>query len=153
MQWITKNLGIYLLMFSVEELLSFWGNFCSEQLKHLLGQNSPEVLIIDRCLCLVAQSCLTLCHPKDCSLPGFSVHGDSPGENTGVGCHALLQGIFPTQGSNPSLSHCRRILYCLSHQGSPDRQVDILNANEDRGIANSHESKLSSMIFFFCAQG
>ena len=44
---------------------------------------------------------------------------DSPGKNTGVGCHVLLQGIFPTQGSNPGLSHCRRILYCLSHQGSP----------------------------------
>jgi len=55
----------------------------------------------------------------DCHLPGSSVHGDSPGKNTGVGCHALLQGIFPTQGSNPGLPHCRWILYCLSHQGSP----------------------------------
>ena len=44
---------------------------------------------------------------------------DSPGKNTGVGCHALLQGIFPTQGSNPGLPHCRQILYQLSHQGSP----------------------------------
>ena len=44
---------------------------------------------------------------------------DSPGKNTGVGCHALLQGIFPTQGSNPHLLHCRCILYCMSHQGSP----------------------------------
>ena len=44
---------------------------------------------------------------------------NSPGQNTGVGCHALLQGIFPTQGSNPGLPHCRRILYHLSHQGSP----------------------------------
>ena len=43
-----------------------------------------------------------------CSQPGSSVHGDSPGKNTGVGCHALLQGIFPTQGSNPGLPHCRR---------------------------------------------
>jgi len=55
----------------------------------------------------------------DCSLPGSSVHGDSPSKNTGVGCHVLLQGIFPTQGSNPGLPHCRRILYHLSHQGSP----------------------------------
>ena len=53
------------------------------------------------------------------SLPGSSVHGDSPGKNTGVGCHALLQGIVPTQGSNPGLPHCRRILHHLSHQGSP----------------------------------
>ena len=69
-------------------------------------------------LCLVAQSCPTLCDPMDCSLLGSSVHGDSPGKNTGVGCHALLQGIFPTQGSNPGLSHCRWFLYRLSHQGS-----------------------------------
>ena len=41
-------------------------------------------------LCLVTQSCLTLCNPVDCSPPGPSVHGDSPGKNTGVGCHALL---------------------------------------------------------------
>ena len=47
-------------------------------------------------LCLVTQSCLTLCFPMDCSLPGSSVHGDSPGKNTGVGCHVLLQGFFPT---------------------------------------------------------
>ena len=40
-------------------------------------------------------------------------------KSTGVGCHALLQGIFPTQGSNPGLLHCKQILYHLSHQGSP----------------------------------
>ena len=40
----------------------------------------------------------------DCSPPGSSVHGDSPGENIGVGCHALLQGIVRTQGLNPCLS-------------------------------------------------
>ena len=71
------------------------------------------------CVCLVAQSCPTLCDPMDCSPPGSSVHGDSPGKNTGEGCHVLLQGIFPTQGSNPGLPHCRKILYCLSHQESP----------------------------------
>ena len=70
-------------------------------------------------LCLVAQSCLTLCNHMDCSLPGSSVHGDSPGKNTRMGCHALLQGIFPTQGSNPGLLHCRWILYQLSQQRSP----------------------------------
>ena len=70
-------------------------------------------------VCLVTQSCPTLCDPMDCSPPGSSVHEDSPGKNTGVGCHFLLQGIFPTQGSNPGLLHCRQILYHLSHQGSP----------------------------------
>ena len=47
--------------------------------------------------CLVVKLCLTLCSPMDCSLPGSSVW-DSPGKNTGVGCHFLFQGIFPTQG-------------------------------------------------------
>ena len=69
-------------------------------------------------LCWITQSCLTLRDSMDCSLPGSSVHGDSPGKNTGVGCHALLQ-IFPTEGSNPGLLHCRWILYHLSPQGSP----------------------------------
>ena len=57
---------------------------------------------------LITQSCPILCNPMDCSLPVSSVHGDSPGKNTGVGCHALLQGIFLTQGSNSHLS-------CLLH--------------------------------------
>ena len=60
-----------------------------------------------------------LCDLMDCSLPGSSVHWDSPGKNSGVGHHALFQGIFPTQGSNPHLMHCRQILHPLSHQGSP----------------------------------
>ena len=49
------------------------------------------------------QSCLTLCDPMDYSQPGSSVYGHSPDKNTGVGCHALLQGIFPTQGLTPHL--------------------------------------------------
>ena len=67
----------------------------------------------------VSKSCLILWDSMDCSQPGSSVHGDSPGKNTGVGCHFLFQGIFPTQGPNLDLLHCRWILYCLSHQGSP----------------------------------
>ena len=58
----------------------------------------------------VPQPCLTLCDPMDCR--------NSPVQNTGVGSLSLLQGIFPTQGSNP-VWHCRQILYQLSHQGSP----------------------------------
>ena len=54
-----------------------------------------------------------ICDPTDCS------PWNSPGQNTGVGSLSLLQGIFPTQGSNPGLPHCRRILYQLSHKGSP----------------------------------
>ena len=54
-------------------------------------------------LCFITQSCLTLCDAMDCSLPASFVHGEFPGKNTGVDCNALLQEIFPTQGSNPGL--------------------------------------------------
>ena len=63
---------------------------------------------------------------ESCSVASNSLrpHGvyspwNSPGKNTGVDSHSLLQGIFSTQGSNPGLPHCREILYQLSHQGSP----------------------------------
>jgi len=58
---------------------------------------------------LATQLCPTPCNLVDYSPLGSSVHGDSPGKNTGVSCYALLQGIFPTQGSNPGLPHCRHI--------------------------------------------
>ena len=61
----------------------------------------------------ITLSCPTLCNPMDC------ISWNSPGQNTGVGSLSLLQGIFPTQGLNPGLPHCRWILYQLSHQGSP----------------------------------
>ena len=84
--------------------------------KYTLYVLSLGIVMYIHVLCLVAQLCLTLCDPIDCSLPGSSVHGDSPGKNTRVGCHALLWGIFPTQGSNPGLPHCRSILYHQSYQ-------------------------------------
>ena len=59
------------------------------------------------CVCAL-QLCLTLCSPMDCSPPGSSVRGILQAKNTGVGCHALLQGIFQTQRSNSSL-------LCLLH--------------------------------------
>ena len=79
---------------------------------------------ITKYLCLVIihgacakslQSCATLWYAMDCSLPVSSVHGDSPGKTTGVGCCALLQGIFPAQGWNPLLL-CQT---CTGHLGSP----------------------------------
>ena len=60
----------------------------------------------------VTQLCPTLCNPMDS--PWIS-----PGQTIGVGSLSLLQGIFPTQGSNPGPPHCRWILYQLSHKGSP----------------------------------
>ena len=80
---------------------------------------SRGYLARQKLVCLVAQSCLTLCDPMDCSPPGSSVHGDFSGKSTETGCHALLQGIFLTQRSDPGLLHCKWIVYCLSHQGSP----------------------------------
>ena len=79
--------------------------------------NFPSEYVL--CVYLVASVVSESLQPMDCSPPGYSVHGDSPGKNTGVGCHVLLLGIFPTQGLNPDLPQCRRILYRLSHQGSP----------------------------------
>ena len=81
--------------------------------QYVLFLNSKVIVIVLSC-----QLCPTLCDPMDCSLPDSSVRGDSPGQNTGVGCHVLLQGIVPTQRSNPGLLHCRWILYHLSHQAS-----------------------------------
>ena len=79
--------------------------------------------------CAKSLSCVRLCDPMDCSPPGSSVHEDSPGKNTGVGFHAILQGIFPTQESNPSLLYCRQILYHLSHQGSTSFSIATCKNN------------------------
>ena len=66
-----------------------WGLLlCRQILSQLSYQGSPLTGIV----CLVTQSCPTLCDPMYYSLLGSSVHADSPGKNTGVGCHALLQG-------------------------------------------------------------
>ena len=62
----------------------------------------------------VAQLCLTLCNPTD-----YTVHGILQARILEWIALSLLQGIFPTQGLNPGLHHCRRILYQLSHKGSP----------------------------------
>ena len=75
----------------------------------------------------VAQPCPTLCDPKDRILQAPLPMGFS--KNAGVGCHFLLQGIFPTQGSNPcflSLQHNRRIVYLLSHLGKMDQIIHIV---------------------------
>ena len=61
---------------------------------------------------------------------------DSPGKNTGVGCHSLLQGIFPTQRLNPGLLHCRQSLCGLSHPGSPT-SVDSFLLNDLLRISTS----------------
>ena len=72
--------------------------------------------------CSVSQPSLTLCNPKDCSLPGSLYPQDFPGKNTEVLCHVFLQGIFPTQRSNLSLLsllHWQAGSLPLCHMGSP----------------------------------
>ena len=62
---------------------------------------------------------------------------DFPGKNTGVGCHFLLQEIFPTQGLNPGLPHCGQTLYHLSHQGSLQFYISFSSGSEGKASACS----------------
>ena len=70
-------------------------------------------------LCCAQSLSPLLCKPMNSSLPGSPVYGDSPGKNTRVGCHALLEGIFPTQGWNLGVLPCWWVLYFLSNKRSP----------------------------------
>ena len=80
--------------------------------------------------------------PRSPALQAESLPSEPPGKpkNIGVGCHSLLQGIFPTQGSNLGLLHCRQILYHLSHQGSPPsiEEVNELKVIEQQFINLHH---------------
>ena len=121
--WTTRAV----LWFQFPDILGkiqFWRKCCPHRgstadLFRVMERYCGFAVVVVTSLCLVAQSCLTLCDPLDCSPQGSSVHGDSPGKNTEMGCHVLLQGIFPTQQSNLGPQHCWQILYHLSHQGSP----------------------------------
>ena len=72
------------------------------------------LMLIEGCACMLTH--LTLCDPRTVACQP-ACPWNSPGKNTGVGCHLLLQGIFRTQGSNLALLHCIWILHSLSHQG------------------------------------
>ena len=96
------------------------------------------------CVCLVAQSCPTLCNPLDCSPPGSSVHGDSPGKNTGVGCHSLLLGIFLTQESDLCLLcllHWQAGSLLLVPPGKPTFTKGIMSQIHDSGKGTNEPSK------------
>ena len=75
------------------------------------------------------QSCPTPFNLMNCSPPSSSVQGDSPGKNTGAGCHALLQGIFPTPGLNPGLLHCRLLLTAES-AGKPIHSSTLIQITD-----------------------
>ena len=82
----------------------------------------------------------SLCDPVDCSPPGSS-SWNSPGKNTGMGSHSLLQGIFPTQGSNLGLPHCRQGLYHLSHQ---EHHMELLLLDQHRRWRCKHSTRARS---------
>ena len=81
---------------------------------------SPKLLDTGKVKVLVTQLCPTLCDPRDCSLPGFSVHGILQATILEWVAIPFSRGIFPIWGLNPSLLHCRKTLYHLSHHGSPE---------------------------------
>ena len=87
--------------------------------------------------------------PIDCSPLAFFFHGDSPGKNSGVDCHAFLQSIFSTQESNQGLLHCRRILYQLSYQVSPGYRIGFLNFDTLTFASNNSllERELSCEVY------
>ena len=123
-------------------------------------------------LCLVFQLCPTLCNPMDCSPPSSSVYADSAGKNNWSELPCPPPGDLPNPRIEPSLRHCRRFLYCLSHQGSqrtklgytlifryrseeePERrQNHQVSKRNTRKVQTSKRrgfnSKLSFFLFFF----
>ena len=76
-----------------------------------------------------------------------------PGKKTGVGCHFLLQEVFPTQGLNPGLPHCRRTLYHLSHQGSPSLYCILSIRHFELPLPQAHIclNHFSFSQSFFCS--
>ena len=84
-----------------------WYSHCEKQ----FGSSLKSKHTSNVCVCvLVTQSCPTL-PPQGLELTRLLCPWNSPGKNTGVGCHSPLEGIFPIQGLNPGLPHCRQILY------------------------------------------
>ena len=117
--------------------------------KHILAISGPLFLLSSKPVSPAAFFIYSLRSPvksESCSVLSDSLrpHGvlspwNSPGTNTGVGSLSCLQGIFPTQGLNPGLPHCRQILYQLSHQGSP--------RNPAGSSLNSTSPRLDSSLF------
>ena len=107
---------------------------------------------------LVTQSCVLSCSVvssslrphRDCSPLGSSVHGISQARKTGMHLHSLLQGIFPTQGLNQGLLHCRWMLYQLSYQGSPSAALGIYSLLEENSQCpfrtQGHNPKVKSSL-------
>ena len=96
-------------------LVTHWPLLCTQVLQRT-GQADQTLPV---CVCVSHSVLSDSLGPRGLWPTRLLCPWDSPGKNTGVGGHSLLQGIFPTQGLNPDLLRCRQTLYCLSHQGSP----------------------------------
>ena len=85
----------------------------------VISKKLSDVYLLWTC-CAVLSRSVVFSSLRLCGLFSTRLHHpwDSPGKSIGVHCHSLLQGIFPTQGSNPGIPCCRQIFYQLSHQGS-----------------------------------
>ena len=124
--------GVLLIyLFCIKEnLFAMWSNFNFFVIKKTL-HNMPisfSLIIwgcVFGCVCISRSVMSNSLQPHRLWPTRLFCAWDSPGKNTAMGCHFLLQRIFPTQGSNPSLPHCRQTLYRLSHQGSPDYMVSF----------------------------
>ena len=98
-------LSVHFISFSNNKLISIlWRNDCLSMPLLLIPNLTKTKTLLWSCAKSL-QSCPTLHDSMDCSLPDSLVHGDPPGKNTGMDCHALLQGIFANQGSNPCLCY------------------------------------------------
>ena len=82
-----------------------------------------HLTLLPLCLCISHSVMSDSLRPRGPNLARLPCPWNSPGQNTGVGSRSLLQVIFPTQGSNQGLLHCRWILYQLSYQGSPKKKI------------------------------
>ena len=107
--------------------------------------------------CLVAQSCLPLCKPTDCSPPGSSIHGILQARILEWVAMPSCRGLFPTQGSNPGLPHCRWILYHLSHQESPTQLLKRINDSprytDQVGESIDFDHKATELVCAICFLG
>ena len=94
--------------------------FCGPKLSVLLPAWPWQVIqLFFASMSLLSESEICSVVPNSFQPHGLYSPWNSPGQNTEVDSCSFLKGIFPTQGSNPGFLHCRRILYCLSHQGNP----------------------------------
>ena len=158
MEWILKNNTNEFIYKTDSNLWSPKGKGRRSGMNQEYEINRYILLYIKQIIVLVTQSCPTLCNPMDCSLPSPSVHGILQANILEWVATSFSREIFLTQGSNPGLLHCRQILYCLSHPGSPKQinKKDLLysTGNYNQCLKITYNGKESGKIcvteLFFC---